>query len=639
MPLAPHLHWREVLKKPLVLLALFALVWAVVRACVQAVVIDEAETFEVFSGRPIPSHWDPASNNHVLSSLLIRLSTLMLGPSHVSLRLPALFGALFYICAAYWLAQALSGETRVRIPVFLCLVYNPLVFDFFTVGRGYSLALAGLLGALALGLWGERQRLKGENFPLNRVVSFASASLGVSFSANFSFAFIDFAALGLLAIWAFRIGPRKVRAVTAAIVPMFAVTVFFCSWTLLHWPAGQLWDGAASLAETFQSVARASLYQLNPYIVNPLLFPWLQKIQQNFLLPAVGIVMAVQLVFCLVRRRDAESRWLWTVAGAAVIPLVISLAVHRAAHGFFGLLLPRGRTAIYFVPLVTLFLCALTAIPAMSPWAKRTRMLALAGLWALAGSYVLSLRLTYTQEWLYLAEVKDVYWQLVYLSKTHHVHEVFSSWRYGASLNFYRRRYGGEAFNEVSSTGPFPRGKHAYVLFGPTDESYAVFNRLQIAYRGAESGILIAVDPAVDPAFYGVPPVTQSAAETGTIYDDISDRIEFSGHWFRDTQFQAASNGTLTYSNIPGDKFRFLFQGVSATLIYTKAFNRGIAEVLLDGGPAIPLDMYSPDVQFQHRTEFGPVKAGAHVIEVRVAASKNGQSTDHVVDLDAIEVR
>ena len=38
-----------------------------------------------------------------------------------------------------------AGVVRVQIPVFLCLVYNPLVSDFFTVGRGYSLALARLI--------------------------------------------------------------------------------------------------------------------------------------------------------------------------------------------------------------------------------------------------------------------------------------------------------------------------------------------------------------------------------------------------------------------------------------------------------------------------------------------------------------
>ena len=79
---------------------------------------------------------------------------------------------------------------------------------------------------------------------------------------------------------------------------MAAVTFFFCSYTLLHWPAGQLFDGAASWGETFRSVAHDSLYQLNPHILNPLLLG-LARMGPAFLLPAVGILMAVQFVYCL----------------------------------------------------------------------------------------------------------------------------------------------------------------------------------------------------------------------------------------------------------------------------------------------------------------------------------------------------
>ena len=81
------------------------------------------------------------------------------------------------------------------------------------------------------------------------------------------------------------------------------------------------------LGETFLSLVHSSLYQLNPYIVNPLLYPWLQWIQVHALLPAVGIVMLVQLVFCLlaVKRGEPQNRWLWMVAGAPVILLVVSI--------------------------------------------------------------------------------------------------------------------------------------------------------------------------------------------------------------------------------------------------------------------------------------------------------------------------
>jgi hypothetical protein len=318
------------------------------------------------------------------------------------------------------------------------------------------------------------------------------------------------------------------------------------------------------------------------------------------------------------------------VACAAIIPLVIALVVHGVAHSFFGLLLPRNRTAIYIVPLVTLALGALTSMPG------RGRIAALAGLWALAGSFLLSLRLSYTQEWQYLADVKDVYWGLEYLSKAHHVHDVNSNWRYGASLDFYRRCYGGQDFNVVWSTdGPFVRGKQAYVLFAPIDGSYADLNHLAIVYRGSDTGVIIAVDPAVDPAFFG----PSKASEAGFLYDDTDERFEFTGRWIRDNEFPAAAAGTLTYSNTPGDRFRFAFEGVGATLLYTKAFNRGMAEVLVDDEPAVSLDMYSPRVEYQRRATFGPLKAGKHVIEVRVKGARNEHSTDQIVDVDAIQVR
>jgi hypothetical protein len=204
-------------------------------------------------------------------------------------------------------------------------------------------------------------------------------------------------------------------------------------------------------------------------------------------------------------------------------------------------------------------------------------------------------------------------------------------------LNFYRRAYGGEGFNEVWSTGPFPPGRQAYVLYGPLDESYVALNNLTIVYRGT-SGAVIAVDPAVDPEFYGAPSKA-STSMRGLIFDDRNERIEYTGHWAQDAQFQTALNGTLTYSNVPGDRFRFVFQGTGVTLLYTTAFNRGMADVLLDGKPAGTLDMYSTDVQFQRRAAFGPLASGTHTIEAEVKSSKNPHSTNYVVDLDGIEVR
>src|SRR5260370_35398690 len=73
--------------------AIFALLWAVARACVQSITIDEADTDLVWAARHDPSHWQGASNNHILTSLLIGVLRSVFGVSHLSSRAPALLGA------------------------------------------------------------------------------------------------------------------------------------------------------------------------------------------------------------------------------------------------------------------------------------------------------------------------------------------------------------------------------------------------------------------------------------------------------------------------------------------------------------------------------------------------------------------
>jgi hypothetical protein len=79
--------------------AIFALLWAIARACVQSITIDEADTYLVWVARQDPSQWEAASNNHVLNSLLMRLFTSVFGVSHLSVRAPALMARRFYILA------------------------------------------------------------------------------------------------------------------------------------------------------------------------------------------------------------------------------------------------------------------------------------------------------------------------------------------------------------------------------------------------------------------------------------------------------------------------------------------------------------------------------------------------------------
>jgi len=123
---------------------------------------------------------------------------------------------------------------------------------------------------------------------------------------------------------------------------------------------------------------------------------------------------------------------------------------------------------------------------------------------------------------------------------------------------------------------------------------------------------------------------------TGT-FDDINDDVVYSGLWTHGS-FPEAAGGTVSYSNSPGAAARLQFEGSEITWVYTKAFNRGIAEIKLDGIARGDVDLYSPKNVWQARKTFGGLPPGKHTFEVIVAGRKDAAARDRYVDLDALIV-
>src|SRR6185312_3671530 len=97
--------------------ALFAMLWAIARAAVQSITIDEADTYLAWVAGPSPAHWTPSSNNHVLNSISMRLTTSVFGPSHLSVRAPALLGAAIYIAMAWAMCALLGPSLKAQWPL------------------------------------------------------------------------------------------------------------------------------------------------------------------------------------------------------------------------------------------------------------------------------------------------------------------------------------------------------------------------------------------------------------------------------------------------------------------------------------------------------------------------------------------
>lgn len=489
-------------------LAWFALAWAVARACVQAVTGDEAQDYIFYAARNDPSHWTPAANNHMLNSMLERMFSGVFGLSALTVRLPTLLGAALYIYVMYRLCQAISVEWKVRIPVFICLVYNPFIFDFFVAARGYGIANAFLMSAIAVSAaW----HLYREQFAGNGAKELIAASaissgcLGMAFTGNFSLALSGGTTMALLLAWAIRTNTVPLwKLLVAALIPGLTVVLLIPSWTLLHFHE-EIVAGTTSFKEMLWSLVDASRYQPSAFLINPLLWPVFQLLYR-YLLPLVGALALVQL-FWIMRDRvwrrslregpqqSPHTAWLCALGSLVLSVAVLAAGEHRLLYRLFRLKMPVSRTGLFLLPLVTLAIGIAAAIPALSRGAEWTRRALLGSLCVLSVFYFSCMRLTYFKEWDYQQDLKEAYKVVACYNHEKNVQDIESSWEYHGGMLLARLMSGRETYPPFSSTTPHTTGHQMYILERNFERDFIVQQGLKLVYEAPNSGLGIAVRP------------------------------------------------------------------------------------------------------------------------------------------------
>ncbi len=347
------------------LAALFAV--CVYRAFTQSLVHDEALTNELYITGPLANifnHFD--ANHHFLNTVLMRASAAIFGDSEWALRLPALGGAALYFTAVYRIAALAFWRWVVPLAAAATalLSLNPFLLDFMVAARGYGLALALLMWALALLL---------EQFQAPAIapkkLTWAGAALALSVTANLIFVLPAAAIMGL-ALYLLpshlpkTSGPpnsaesaknkRDRRAKPAPqlrlwlIAPIAATAlVFFLAAPVENMRAQQFYTGAATLRESLRSLAASSLQHSGP----------LRHLQgadtmRDAIAFAIAPLIAGAGLAVALRRRDLLLLF-------ASVPLIFSGVVTVLMHLVLGSPYPEDRTGIYFAPLVCLTLLGL----------------------------------------------------------------------------------------------------------------------------------------------------------------------------------------------------------------------------------------------------------------------------------------
>lgn len=126
-----------------VILGLVFFGYVVARAIMVSITHDEVNTSLLYarmSVYDIVTYKDPIPNNHILHTLLVKLSEGIFGISQFSVRIPNLVGFWVYFSATVAFFYACSEKWFVRLFGFVVLLLNPFFVDFFSLARGYALA-------------------------------------------------------------------------------------------------------------------------------------------------------------------------------------------------------------------------------------------------------------------------------------------------------------------------------------------------------------------------------------------------------------------------------------------------------------------------------------------------------------------
>jgi hypothetical protein len=469
----------------------------VVRACVQSITIDEAGSYLLYASRLYRlTQWYSAAGNHVLNSLLMRLVTSVFGVSQLTVRLPAILGGVLYIGSALYLCLLLTRRKLLQLPLLICLTYNPLVLDYLVAARGYGLAIGFLLAAVAIiATIMIADDPEDAAFPAKCV--WVSSLLGLSFTANFSFAIVGGILLAAFFLWAAMRRGTNARLALCCFAPAAGVAFLVCGSVLAQFPRSELYFGSQHLSEMWKGLASASFDELNPYVVNPLLIRWMTQI--NSAIPFAGVVAGLILLarveFAHWRLHSPRRDGLLDFIRLLVVTSSVTVLIHWIALRAIHLPLPKDRTALFFIPLLTLALGAAAALRFRSGNRDGTGFLG-AGFLIVAAVYFLGgLRLGYFKEWKFDAVTKDLYWLADDLHRRCGVTDFGVDWRYNASLNFYREVYHNDSLQEFqgSSSGELPSGKMAYLIFFPTSGDFIEQQRLKITYLDEPSGAVVAI--------------------------------------------------------------------------------------------------------------------------------------------------
>lgn len=441
------------------LLALLLLCYSVYRANALSLTHDEALTYTIVKGEG----WsvEQTANHHPLNTALMKASYALCGNSELALRLPNLLAHLAYLAFGLLLLHRIR-LSAFRFVLFVFLNVNPLLLDFFSLARGYGLAMAALLASIyfLVRAWEENENLS------RRTLLFVCLSQAAALCADWANYTLLTVHSGLFTVALLRLYYREGRPVfgkkewlhAAAFVLLLAMAWRPLLKELFRLKqAGELYYGGTKgfFGDTICSIVDPAWYLLG-------LDNWLSALMARL---AAILLIAAALIVLLRFRRKVQ----YALPEISLVLFAFYFLQVMVQAFFFNGLYPRDRTALALIPLGTLLVFSALDSLQEKKWLS-CFFVSLALLQAASG--LIATRPHATLSWAYDQHSKKYMAEFAAAIKTAPAGKKITgaaSWQLIPVLNYYRERYGLQGKIEPFSRSPVDESNADWLYVMPED--------------------------------------------------------------------------------------------------------------------------------------------------------------------------
>jgi len=340
-------------------LAFALFLYSFIRAVNLSFIHDEALTFLYYVLAPIYNivayiGFSP-SNNHLLNSILEKISFLFLGPSEFALRLPNLLAHLVFIIVSIKFVNKFF-KPKFAVGAFILINFNPFMLDFFSLGRGYGLALMFLMLSvyfISLALFSSESK-----FYKNINLAFIFGGLAILSNSPFLIFYLALWIVFILFIFINRYFPAiklikdsTTRSIKSTFKRVGLSSTIFFVFILLSLlivlklkKMGEIYVGGKTgfFSDTIISLVRSSLYSNQPVSF------------EHIIIGAAILIFNFLILAFYLREfvKDGLNPKGHLSIGLFFVGIVNAIAVGTIMqHYIFGINYLTGRIALFFIPL------------------------------------------------------------------------------------------------------------------------------------------------------------------------------------------------------------------------------------------------------------------------------------------------